>query len=72
MWARVNGRVLHSLAKPLPPILRQAMPGLIVTTEQMGRAMLIVAKQDAPKRILESRDISTTAPVGIPLSPQNH
>ena len=38
------------------------MPGLIVTTEQMGRAMLIVAKHGASKRILESRDISAVAP----------
>jgi uncharacterized protein YbjT (DUF2867 family) len=65
-------RVLYSLTKPLLPILRRAMPGLIVTTEQMGRAMLIVAKQGAPKRILESRDISAIAPAEIALSPQNH
>jgi hypothetical protein len=34
--------------------------------------MLIVAKQGAPKRILESRDISAIAPVEIPPSQQNH
>jgi uncharacterized protein YbjT (DUF2867 family) len=65
-------RVLYSLTKPLLPILRRAALGLIVTTEQMGRAMLIVAKQGAPKRILESRDISAIAPAEIALSPQNH
>jgi len=65
-------RVLYSLTKPLLPILRRAAPGLIVTTEQMGRAMLIVAKQGAPKRILESRDISAIAPAEIALSPENH
>jgi len=39
------------------------MPGYISTTEQIGRAMLIVARQGAPKRILESRDIVAIAGV---------
>jgi uncharacterized protein YbjT (DUF2867 family) len=55
-------RVLYSLTKPLLPLLRWAMPGIIVTTEQMGRAMLAVARHGAPKRILESQDISAIAP----------
>ena len=65
-------RVLYSLTKPFLPILRRAMPGLIVTTEQVGRAMLVVAKQGASKRILESRDISAVARGDIPLSRHNH
>jgi len=39
------------------------LPGLILTTEQIGRAMLTVARQGAPKRVLESRDISALAPM---------
>jgi hypothetical protein len=54
MWASAN--------------LRRAMPGLIVTTEQMGRAMLIVAKKCTSKQILESRDISAIAPADQSLS----
>jgi uncharacterized protein YbjT (DUF2867 family) len=50
-------RVLYSVTEPLLPLLRRLMPGYISTTEQIGRAMLIVARQGAPKRILESRDI---------------
>jgi uncharacterized protein YbjT (DUF2867 family) len=50
-------RVLYALMRPLLPILRRLMPGYILTTEQFGRAMLIVARQGAPKRVLESRDI---------------
>jgi uncharacterized protein YbjT (DUF2867 family) len=50
-------RVLYSITGPLLPLLRRLMPGYISTTEQIGRAMLIVARQGAPKRILESRDI---------------
>jgi hypothetical protein len=50
-------RVLYALMRPLLPILRRLMPGYILTTEQFGRAMLIIARQGAPKRVLESRDI---------------
>jgi len=51
-------RTIYSLTKPLWPLLRRALPGYILTTEQLGRAMLAVAKHGAPKRILESKDIS--------------
>jgi hypothetical protein len=34
------------------------LPGYITTTEQLGRAMLQVAKQGAPKPILENGDIN--------------
>ena len=50
-------RLFYSITEPLLPLLRRLMPGYISTTEQIGRAMLIVARQGAPKRILESRDI---------------
>ena len=51
-------RVLYGLSKPLLPLLRWAFPSSILTTEQIGRAMLAVARNGAPKRILESKDIS--------------
>lgn len=55
-------RVLYAITKPLLPLLKRVMPGQIVTTEQFGRAMLIVARQGAPKRVLESVDINAIAP----------
>jgi nucleoside-diphosphate-sugar epimerase len=54
-------RVLYSLTMPLLPLLRRMLPGYILTTEQLGRAMLAVAKRGAPKRVLESQDISAIA-----------
>jgi len=39
------------------------LPGLILTTEQIGRAMLTAARQGAPKRVLGSRDISALASI---------
>jgi len=53
-------RVLYSVTKPLLPLLKRLLP--VVTTEQFGRAMLIVARQGAPKRVLESSDLSVMAP----------
>jgi uncharacterized protein YbjT (DUF2867 family) len=47
----------YAILRPLIPLLRRAFPGRILTTEQIGRAMLKVARSGAPKRILESRDI---------------
>ena len=55
-------RVLYSVTKPLLPTLRRIWPGYILTTEQFGRAMLIVARQGAPKRVLESSDINSLVP----------
>jgi uncharacterized protein YbjT (DUF2867 family) len=52
-------RVAYSMTTPLLPILRWAFPGQMLTTEQIGRAMLKVARTGAPKRVLESRDINT-------------
>jgi hypothetical protein len=38
--------------------LHAALPKAITTTEQVGRAMLRVARTGAPKVILESADIN--------------
>jgi uncharacterized protein YbjT (DUF2867 family) len=51
-------RVLYGLTKPLLPILRWVFPNQVLTTEQVGRAMLKVARNGFPKRTLESRDIN--------------
>jgi len=50
-------RVFYALLWPVMPILRRLLPGYVTTTEQVGRAMLAVAKRGFPKPILESRDI---------------
>jgi hypothetical protein len=49
------------LLKPVLPMLRWAFPDSILTTEQIGRAMLAVVRKGSPKRILESRDIRAIA-----------
>lgn len=49
---------IYSLTRPVLPLLQRVFPNAIVTTEQVGRAMLAVAKRGAPSPILESRDIA--------------
>jgi uncharacterized protein YbjT (DUF2867 family) len=50
-------RIIYALIKPLVPIFRWAFPNSILTTEQIGRTMLTIARHGAPKRILEIKDI---------------
>ena len=51
-------RVFYVLTKPLLPLIVGRFPKYMTTTEQMGRAMLGVARRGAPKRVLESEDIN--------------
>src|SRR5499427_1573317 len=50
-------RVFYMLTRPVTPLLRLAFPNFILTTEQLGRAMIAVAQGVECKRILEIRDI---------------
>ena len=50
-------RVLYSVMKPLLPVLRRAFPKYILTTEEIGQAMLRVARTGVNKRVLETWDI---------------
>jgi uncharacterized protein YbjT (DUF2867 family) len=50
-------RVGYVVMKPVLPLLRRLFPRYVLTTEEIGRAMIRVAKQGAPKKILESWDI---------------
>ena len=50
--------VFYALARPFWPVLRAAFPQAVTTTEQVGHAMLRVAREGSPKAILESRDIN--------------
>jgi len=52
-------RILYSITRPLLPVLRALFPGSMTTTEQVGRAMIKVARQGADKSVLDSRDINS-------------
>jgi uncharacterized protein YbjT (DUF2867 family) len=52
-------RVLYVFVAPIYPVLRAFFPKYVTTTEQLGRAMIYLARNGAPKHILESADINT-------------
>lgn len=51
-------RTMYAVAAPLFPVWKLLFPKSVVTTETLGRAMLAVAKNGAPERILSNADIN--------------
>ena len=54
-------RVFYAVFRPMMSPLRALLPNQVLTTRQIGRAMLNVARSGFPKRILETRDIRKAA-----------
>lgn len=54
-------QAFYSVAAPLYPLLRRLLPRYWTTTENVGRAMIRVASEGYPKRILYSEDINALA-----------
>ena len=52
-WTRIS----YALFRPLLPLIRAVAPGALISTEELGRAMIRAARQGAPKRVLEMRDL---------------
>jgi len=52
-WTRIG----YVVMRPLLPLVQAIAPGAVTTTEELGRAMIRAARQGAPKRVLESRDL---------------
>ena len=46
------------LMAPVIPVLKRAFPNHVTTTEEIGTAMLVVARNGFDQRVLENRDIS--------------
>jgi uncharacterized protein YbjT (DUF2867 family) len=61
-------RILYAVMAPLYPVWKRLFPRYVTTTEQMGRAMLEVARRGAGKRVLENHDINEIGHVP-PVSP---
>jgi uncharacterized protein YbjT (DUF2867 family) len=61
-------RIFYAITKPLLPLLRR-FPKYVTTTEVVGRAMMNVAANGAPKQILESEDINRVGNLSAPDTP---
>jgi hypothetical protein len=44
---------------PLYPVWKALFPKYVTTTEQVGRAMIKIAKLGAPRHVLENQDINS-------------
>ena len=51
-------RLAYVLLAPVMPIFKRLFPGYFTTSEQMGRAMIHLARHGSAKRILETEDIN--------------
>ncbi|RQW99879.1 NAD-dependent epimerase/dehydratase family protein [Micromonospora inaquosa] len=47
----------YAVTRPLFPVLRRLLPNQVTTTDGIGRAMLRVARQGSPVRVLGSREL---------------
>jgi hypothetical protein len=54
-------RISYAVLGPLLPLLRAAFPKYVTNTQQVGRAMIQVAKHGGPKTLLENSDINELA-----------
>jgi uncharacterized protein YbjT (DUF2867 family) len=66
--ARASGRgtrVMYAVFGPLYPMWKLLAPRFVTTTEEVGRAMLRVAREGAPKRLLETVDIAALGRAGV-------
>ena len=54
-WTRIS----YAVFWPLLPLIQAVAPGAVISTEELGRAMIRAARQGAPKRVLEMRDLRT-------------
>lgn len=52
---------MYTIVGWVEPLLMRAAPGFVTTTEAVGRAMLKVARDGWPQKVLESRDINAAA-----------
>jgi uncharacterized protein YbjT (DUF2867 family) len=52
-WTRIS----YAAFRPLLPLLWAIMPGAVITTEELGRAMIRLARHGAPRQVLENRDL---------------
>ena len=53
-------RIFYNIAGPILPLIRRFFPNAVLTTREIGQAMLSVSRRGYPSRILEARDIRAT------------
>jgi nucleoside-diphosphate-sugar epimerase len=54
-------RIAYAVFRPLLPLMLAIAPRTVITTEELGQAMIQAARKGAPKRVLENRDLRALA-----------
>jgi uncharacterized protein YbjT (DUF2867 family) len=57
-------RILYAILKPILPLLHRAFPNQVLTTAEIGLAMLAVARRGAPTQVLRTHDLRTLLSAG--------
>ena len=56
-WTRLS----YATLRPFLPLARAIFPDAVISSEELGRAMIRAAQQGAPKRVLEGGDLRALA-----------
>jgi len=56
-WTRIG----YAVFRPFLPLVRAFAPDAVISTEELGRAMLRAVRDGAPRRVLEMRDLHALA-----------
>lgn len=54
-------RIAYTVFTPLAPVIEALAPSLVITTEELGRAMIRAARERPPTHVLEMRDLHALA-----------
>jgi len=54
-------RIMYAVLTPFMPLLRVLFPSFVTTTERIGRTMIRLARDGAPRSIIENSDINALA-----------
>lgn len=54
-------RALYAVLAPVVPLVRAVAPNLVTSTEELGRAMINVARRGAPMAVLTTRELRAAA-----------
>ena len=59
---RMRGaRILYGVLGPLAPVIQALAPGMVITSDELGRAMIRAAREQPPTHVLEMRDLQALA-----------
>lgn len=59
-------RIFYKVLSPILPAVRRLFPRQVLTTREIGQAMLAVARRGYPKRILETADLRALLQTTVP------